>query len=1588
MGMNTDAVQRLYVAYFNRPADPASLAVFEGLLPTDRAATQAELQAIAEQYFSPSAEYADRYSGKSNAEIINTLYQNLFGRDAEPAGLLSWTGKLDSGAETVASIALQLSFSAQGTDADAIAAKITAAKAFTDEVASSSANIIGFSGNAAAASARTWLADVTDDASATTAVAGVTAAVSSAVTAGTAAAASSFTLTSTNDQGADFTGGAGNDTYNAALGTNHTTANGSTLNAGDLLTGDTGTDTLNVSIAGAHTGGATKTISGVTTSGIEVLNIDNYETSTNADEISAAQMTGLTNVNQNNSAATGDTIVSSLTGLVSAGMGGGNGDLTISYTDATVAGTADAMALTLSGQTGGTFVATSATGGGIETLNITSSGSKNTVALGDGATATITKVTVSGDQTTVLTEAASDPADAVTTIDASAATGNVSYTTGTAARDMTITGGSGDDTFTIGGTTFTAADTVDGGAGSDTLSIGNTANATEALLAKVSNVETLAMTGAMQLTLNKDVSATSFDLSGTAATTLILATGYTNDTTVKVGATGADVVTNSANVGLTINGTGTAMAAAGNLTGGTGTDTVNMTADSAAANYELSANGNTTLVETINVLDNGDAASGTSVSGKDATIVTGAYATALTIDGSALDAASADNDGDGDIDNDDSSAEILTVTGTGATAALTITGGAAGDSLTGGTKNDTINGGDGGDTIVGTAGGNDTLNGGAGDDIFTMGGALTKDDTIDGGAGSDTLQVTSISAAALAGVSNVETLEVTGSTDITVSEDLAFSAFKLSSTASQNLTLAKGVTQDTTVTIGGTNPDDVINSANVALTINGTEAAFDVVDLITGGTGTDTLNITAASQAGNAIELATQNITAVDVINVLDGGDAASGATIAGDDVSITTGAYATALTIDGSALDAASIDSDGNGKINNSDNSAEILTVDGSSATKALTITGGGAGDALTGGTANDTINGGGGDDTITIDAGGNNTVNGGAGDDTIDVDNAGTATLTYQDDIDGGAGSDTLNVAGDESDIDFMNVSSVENVTVTTTGGTLTLSAYAQQAGVSTITVSAGAMTLNAAGMTNNLTVKTAGTNNENITTGTGDDTIVFTGATSTLAAGDVINGGAGTDTISLNNQGALTATANLANVTNVEKFVVADADGGDTAGSENADAVGLTLTGGSVTTATTITVDGSVITDSNDALTVTASGVTDTDYSLVITGGAGADALTGGSGADTISGGAGNDGTLVGGGGADTIDGGTGNDTLNGGAKADTLTGGDGTDTFVYAVSGVTSTTDSTSQATDTITDFLAGTDNLQVTLTLPNSANTVTYVDVGNAVSNSEGLALLSGTAGEYFFNTGSGQFVMDVDGNGLIQSSDLIVNMTGETGIDSADVNMNITGNANVDTVTTGAGDDTISGLAGNDVLNGAAGADTILGGDGNDTIDGDTGADTITGGKGNDTITLGGSDGAVDVVVMADTAANNGADTITEFEAGTDDVNVDAFGTATALTVLSGNFTPTVNNVYFLSTADSGNALAVETAAQVATVVNAVGTIAASTALSYLIIVDSGEGNSAIYAWQDAGNNECDAGELTLMATIDATLTAADIIFS
>ena len=256
MGINTNAVQRLYVAYFNRPGDPVGMAHWEAQLPAT-AATQAQLAAIAAG-FSGSAEYIALYAGQSNTSIVNNLYLNLFGRAAESAGLLSWAGKLTAGTETFASIALQLTYSAQGTDATAIANKLTAANSFTTAL-DTAAEIVGYSGTAAATSGRTYLAAVTDVAATlTTSASGLTASVAAAVAAGASSGGTTFTLT-TNVDSSLFTGTTGNDTYSAPTGT---------FGALDSINGGAGNDTFNW----VTTGAVTALPVSATLSGIETIN--------------------------------------------------------------------------------------------------------------------------------------------------------------------------------------------------------------------------------------------------------------------------------------------------------------------------------------------------------------------------------------------------------------------------------------------------------------------------------------------------------------------------------------------------------------------------------------------------------------------------------------------------------------------------------------------------------------------------------------------------------------------------------------------------------------------------------------------------------------------------------------------------------------------------------------------------------------------------------------------------------------------------------------------------------------------------------------------------------------------------------------------------------------------------------------------------------------------------------------------------------------------------------------------------------------------------------------------------------------------
>ena len=84
-----------------------------------------------------------------------------------------------------------------------------------------------------------------------------------------------------------------------------------------------------------------------------------------------------------------------------------------------------------------------------------------------------------------------------------------------------------------------------------------------------------------------------------------------------------------------------------------------------------------------------------------------------------------------------------------------------------------------------------------------------------------------------------------------------------------------------------------------------------------------------------------------------------------------------------------------------------------------------------------------------------------------------------------------------------------------------TNTLSAYFTTAGIATVVTDTDHVsTIAATGTTTGVTYQVRGTGqNESITAGTGDDTIDVNG-TAVLDGSDVLNGGAGTDVISVNN------------------------------------------------------------------------------------------------------------------------------------------------------------------------------------------------------------------------------------------------------------------------------------------------------------------------------------------------------------------------------------------------------------------------------------------------------------------------------------
>lgn len=120
----TGLIEQWFVGFLGHAADRSGMAFWEQAL--EHGSSGAEIQ----QAFADSADFR-ALAAKGNAELVNHLYQNLFGRAADPAGLSYWSSALDAGAIGAGQVVGSLVAAASGSDAEALRAKIAAATAFT-----------------------------------------------------------------------------------------------------------------------------------------------------------------------------------------------------------------------------------------------------------------------------------------------------------------------------------------------------------------------------------------------------------------------------------------------------------------------------------------------------------------------------------------------------------------------------------------------------------------------------------------------------------------------------------------------------------------------------------------------------------------------------------------------------------------------------------------------------------------------------------------------------------------------------------------------------------------------------------------------------------------------------------------------------------------------------------------------------------------------------------------------------------------------------------------------------------------------------------------------------------------------------------------------------------------------------------------------------------------------------------------------------------------------------------------------------------------------------------------------------------------
>jgi hypothetical protein len=647
------------------------------------------------------------------------------------------------------------------------------------------------------------------------------------------------------------------------------------------------------------------------------------------------------------------------------------------------------------------------------------------------------------------------------------------------------------------------------------------------------------------------------------------------------------------------------------------------------------------------------------------------------------------------------------------TAKLEATGTDLDDTFTGGTVDNIFNGRSGNNTFTAGAGKNN-FTGGKDKDTFNFTFAdFNADDKVDGGDGIDTVRFTgaNIDISAAAAVTNINAFKGV--------EVLGFG---------QPDNAVNNVTVDATKITAVKEYDFLANTVNLS-------GAATANKFTLNNTGANTLNLTGKGQSADLTLKGSVQTLNLSSNRGTDTGTEKNEITNLTTDFAGLAGPPAiAALTVN--------VTGDKELKIASPvlpSNAVQGVTINANAFAAKLEATGTDQDDTFTGGTVDNIFNGRSGNNTFTAGAGKNN-FTGGKDKDTF---NFAFANFDADDKVDGGDGIDTLQFTGAVTvtttaqakiindaakliEVLSLNTGTVDVASITAAkeyeigrGAAANVTVIgATESNKFTVLTTVSTLNLSGVAQKVDLTLKGAAVTNLNLQSSKGNADPLLANTVTQLKA-----------------DGNLTLTINTANIVNNGNTVFNDRD--------------LVLAAPTLTEGSVFNLNANV----TPATAFTAK--------LTATGGAGNDSLTGGAGNDSLTGGAGND-TLTGGAGNDSLIGGTGNDIFRYVAltdsNADTLTGANLT--------------------FDTITDFTKGQDTINVkglglgfasVVSAQAAVNAKGITDISTEdkfreVLNAASTAINVDELG--YFVLGGNTYILSDDDNNNLATNDLLIKLSG------------------------------------------------------------------------------------------------------------------------------------------------------------------------------------------------------------------------------